>query len=136
MAFMPETRPMFTITIQCHHQEQDTQCCTLLSAHEALTNEDIRKHKSYKEYYAIAFRKDSSNDKRKFFYNPDPQRKKRKEVGKGKSQKAKEETNEDDTFNPIVHTPSCVSSSDDEDSDNKLNGWMLKEKRRMMIATD
>ncbi|GKG67177.1 hypothetical protein Tco_0724723, partial [Tanacetum coccineum] len=28
-----------------------------------------------------------------------------------------EETDEDDTFDPIVHTPSHVSSSDDEDSD-------------------
>ncbi|GJR91250.1 hypothetical protein Tco_0215261 [Tanacetum coccineum] len=31
-----------------------------------------------------------------------------------------EETNEDDTFYPIVHTPSHVSSSDDEDSDNEV----------------
>ncbi|GKC29590.1 hypothetical protein Tco_1036884, partial [Tanacetum coccineum] len=34
----------------------------------------------------------------------------------------KEETDEDDTFNPIVHTPSCISSSDDEDSDNEVEG--------------
>ncbi|GJY74007.1 hypothetical protein Tco_0478438, partial [Tanacetum coccineum] len=33
-----------------------------------------------------------------------------------------EETNEDDTFDPIVHTPSHVSSSDDEDSDNEIEG--------------
>ncbi|GJZ75018.1 hypothetical protein Tco_0639483 [Tanacetum coccineum] len=33
-----------------------------------------------------------------------------------------EETDEDDTFDPIVHTPSLVSSSDDEDSDNKVEG--------------
>ncbi|GJV28091.1 hypothetical protein Tco_1384539 [Tanacetum coccineum] len=33
-----------------------------------------------------------------------------------------EETNEDDTFDPIVHTPSHVSSSDDEDSDNEVEG--------------
>ncbi|GKC94608.1 hypothetical protein Tco_1160050, partial [Tanacetum coccineum] len=33
-----------------------------------------------------------------------------------------EETNADDTFNPIVHTPSYVSSSDDEDSDNEVEG--------------
>ncbi|GJX03530.1 hypothetical protein Tco_0189446, partial [Tanacetum coccineum] len=31
-----------------------------------------------------------------------------------------EETNKDDTFDPIVHTPSHVSSSDDEDSDNEV----------------
>ncbi|GKB73977.1 hypothetical protein Tco_0935389 [Tanacetum coccineum] len=34
-----------------------------------------------------------------------------------------EETDEDDTFDPIVHTPSYVSSSDDEDSDNEVE-WM------------
>ncbi|GKE16191.1 hypothetical protein Tco_1423768, partial [Tanacetum coccineum] len=33
-----------------------------------------------------------------------------------------EETDEDDTFDPIVHTPSHISSSDDEDSDNKVEG--------------
>ncbi|GKE97713.1 hypothetical protein Tco_0021064 [Tanacetum coccineum] len=32
------------------------------------------------------------------------------------------ETNEDDTFDPIVYTPSHVSSSDDEDSDNEVEG--------------
>ncbi|GKC15633.1 retrovirus-related pol polyprotein from transposon TNT 1-94, partial [Tanacetum coccineum] len=33
-----------------------------------------------------------------------------------------EETDEDDTFDPIVHTPSHISSSDDEDSDNEIEG--------------
>ncbi|GJV29564.1 hypothetical protein Tco_1386012 [Tanacetum coccineum] len=33
-----------------------------------------------------------------------------------------EETDEDDTFDPIVHTPSRSSSSDDEDSDNEVEG--------------
>ncbi|GJS43322.1 retrovirus-related pol polyprotein from transposon TNT 1-94 [Tanacetum coccineum] len=33
-----------------------------------------------------------------------------------------DETDEDDTFDPIVHTPSHVSSSDDEDSDNEVEG--------------
>ncbi|GKA99341.1 hypothetical protein Tco_0827278 [Tanacetum coccineum] len=33
-----------------------------------------------------------------------------------------EETDEDDTFDPIVHTPSRVSSSDDEDSNNEVEG--------------
>ncbi|GJW12059.1 hypothetical protein Tco_1577886 [Tanacetum coccineum] len=33
-----------------------------------------------------------------------------------------EETNEDDTFDPIVHTPSRISSSDEEDSDNEVEG--------------
>ncbi|GJV69919.1 retrovirus-related pol polyprotein from transposon TNT 1-94 [Tanacetum coccineum] len=33
-----------------------------------------------------------------------------------------EETDEDDTFDPIVHTHSSVSSSDDEDSDNEVEG--------------
>ncbi|GJT56102.1 retrovirus-related pol polyprotein from transposon TNT 1-94 [Tanacetum coccineum] len=33
-----------------------------------------------------------------------------------------EETDEDDTFDPIVHTPSRISSSDDEDSDNEVEG--------------
>ncbi|GKF29681.1 hypothetical protein Tco_0096023, partial [Tanacetum coccineum] len=33
-----------------------------------------------------------------------------------------EETDKDDTFDPIVHTPSYVSSSDDEESDNEVEG--------------
>ncbi|GJS77748.1 hypothetical protein Tco_0727629 [Tanacetum coccineum] len=33
-----------------------------------------------------------------------------------------EETDEDDSFDPIVHTPSRVSSSDDEGSDNDVEG--------------
>ncbi|GKD96570.1 hypothetical protein Tco_1380467 [Tanacetum coccineum] len=33
-----------------------------------------------------------------------------------------EETDEDVTFDPIVHTPSHISSSDDEDSDNDVEG--------------
>ncbi|GKF34789.1 hypothetical protein Tco_0107989, partial [Tanacetum coccineum] len=33
-----------------------------------------------------------------------------------------DETDEDDTFDPIVHTPSRVSSLDDEDSDNEVEG--------------
>ncbi|GJV82453.1 hypothetical protein Tco_1522351, partial [Tanacetum coccineum] len=38
----------------------------------------------------------------------------------------KEETDEDDTFDPIVHTPSHVSSSDEEDSDNEVEGMDVK----------
>ncbi|GJX15583.1 hypothetical protein Tco_0216415, partial [Tanacetum coccineum] len=37
-----------------------------------------------------------------------------------------EETDEDDTFDPIVHTPFYVSSSDDEDSDNEVEGVDVK----------
>ncbi|GJX98393.1 hypothetical protein Tco_0355412, partial [Tanacetum coccineum] len=33
-----------------------------------------------------------------------------------------EETDEDDSFDPIIHTPSRVSSSDDEGSDNDVEG--------------
>ncbi|GKB36135.1 hypothetical protein Tco_0881077 [Tanacetum coccineum] len=33
-----------------------------------------------------------------------------------------EETDEDDSFDPTVHTPSQISSSDDEDSDNDVEG--------------
>ncbi|GKD49003.1 hypothetical protein Tco_1277979, partial [Tanacetum coccineum] len=33
-----------------------------------------------------------------------------------------EETNEDDSFDPTIHTPSRISSSDDEDSDNEVEG--------------
>ncbi|GJV18691.1 retrovirus-related pol polyprotein from transposon TNT 1-94 [Tanacetum coccineum] len=33
-----------------------------------------------------------------------------------------EETDEDDSFNPTIHTPSRISSSDDEDSDNEVEG--------------
>ncbi|GKF56221.1 hypothetical protein Tco_0166561, partial [Tanacetum coccineum] len=32
----------------------------------------------------------------------------------------------DDTFDPIVHTPSHISSSDDDDSDNEVEGMNLK----------
>ncbi|GKE93979.1 hypothetical protein Tco_1578834, partial [Tanacetum coccineum] len=35
-------------------------------------------------------------------------------------------TDEDDTFDPIVHTPSRISSSDDEDSDNQVEGMDVK----------
>ncbi|GJY38636.1 hypothetical protein Tco_0425000 [Tanacetum coccineum] len=43
-----------------------------------------------------------------------------------------EETDEDDTFDPIVHTPSHVSSSDDEDNENEVEEGvgLLKEKSR------
>ncbi|GJS66686.1 hypothetical protein Tco_0681250 [Tanacetum coccineum] len=37
-----------------------------------------------------------------------------------------EETDEDDTFDPIVHTPSHISSSDDEDSDNEVEGMNVE----------
>ncbi|GKE02760.1 hypothetical protein Tco_1390743 [Tanacetum coccineum] len=37
-----------------------------------------------------------------------------------------EETDEDDTFNPIVQTPSRISSSDDEDSDNEVEGMEIE----------
>ncbi|GJW67330.1 hypothetical protein Tco_0121754 [Tanacetum coccineum] len=48
-----------------------------------------------------------------------------------------EETDEDDTFDPIVHTPSHVSSSDMNTSEQlKLKGEILKEKSRMKDATD
>ncbi|GJV86502.1 hypothetical protein Tco_1530440 [Tanacetum coccineum] len=33
-----------------------------------------------------------------------------------------EETDEDDSFDPTIHTPSHISSSDDEDSDNEVEG--------------
>ncbi|GKD32212.1 hypothetical protein Tco_1242990, partial [Tanacetum coccineum] len=33
-----------------------------------------------------------------------------------------EETDEDDSFEPTIHTPSRISSSDDEDSDNEVQG--------------
>ncbi|GKF47496.1 hypothetical protein Tco_0137298, partial [Tanacetum coccineum] len=33
-----------------------------------------------------------------------------------------EETDEDDSFDPTVHTPSQISSSDDEDSENEIKG--------------
>ncbi|GKA18141.1 hypothetical protein Tco_0697978, partial [Tanacetum coccineum] len=37
-----------------------------------------------------------------------------------------EETDEEDTFDPIVHTPSQISSSDDEDSDNEVEGMEVE----------
>ncbi|GJR94643.1 hypothetical protein Tco_0266817 [Tanacetum coccineum] len=39
-----------------------------------------------------------------------------------KAQDDEENRYEDDTFDPIVHTPSRISSSDDEDSDNEVEG--------------
>ncbi|GJV46006.1 retrovirus-related pol polyprotein from transposon TNT 1-94 [Tanacetum coccineum] len=47
-----------------------------------------------------------------------------------------EETDEDDTFDPIVHTPSRISSSDDEDSDNEVEGIDVEEQRRDDVMTD
>ncbi|GJW50446.1 hypothetical protein Tco_0091797 [Tanacetum coccineum] len=48
-----------------------------------------------------------------------------------------EETNEDDTFDPIVHTPSHVSSSDDEDSDNEVEGVDVEgEKSKVQVTQE
>ncbi|GKC98296.1 hypothetical protein Tco_1168571, partial [Tanacetum coccineum] len=46
-----------------------------------------------------------------------------------------EETNEDDTFGPIVHTPSHVSSSDDEDSENEVEGMDVEGEKSDEDAT-
>ncbi|GKB10825.1 hypothetical protein Tco_0844748 [Tanacetum coccineum] len=45
-----------------------------------------------------------------------------------------EETDEDDTFDPIVHTPSLFFLIKCEDSDNEVKGWMLKEQSRIEDA--
>ncbi|GJR44245.1 hypothetical protein Tco_1312348 [Tanacetum coccineum] len=37
-----------------------------------------------------------------------------------------EETDEDDSFDPTIHTPSHISSSDDEDSDNAVEGTNIE----------
>ncbi|GJR19742.1 hypothetical protein Tco_0968269 [Tanacetum coccineum] len=42
-----------------------------------------------------------------------------------------EETDEDDSFDPTIHTPSRISSSDDEDSDNEVEGTMMKRQQSM-----
>ncbi|GKC83670.1 hypothetical protein Tco_1139387 [Tanacetum coccineum] len=34
----------------------------------------------------------------------------------------REETDEDDSFDPTIHTPSHISSSDEEDSNNEIEG--------------
>ncbi|GJU93401.1 hypothetical protein Tco_1318157 [Tanacetum coccineum] len=47
-----------------------------------------------------------------------------------------EETNEDDTFDPIVHTPSRVSSSNDEDNDNEVDGVDVEGEKSDEDATD
>ncbi|GJV84084.1 retrovirus-related pol polyprotein from transposon TNT 1-94 [Tanacetum coccineum] len=47
-----------------------------------------------------------------------------------------EETDEDDTFDPIVHTPSRVSSSDDEDSDHEVEGVDVEGEKSDEDATD
>ncbi|GJR80384.1 hypothetical protein Tco_0151169 [Tanacetum coccineum] len=47
-----------------------------------------------------------------------------------------EETDEDDTFDPIVHTPSRVSTSDDEDSDHEVEGVDVKGEKSDEDATD
>ncbi|GKF45089.1 hypothetical protein Tco_0131641, partial [Tanacetum coccineum] len=46
-----------------------------------------------------------------------------------------EETDEDDTFDPILHTPSYVSSSDDEDSDNEVEGMDVEGEKSDEDAT-
>ncbi|GKF54352.1 hypothetical protein Tco_0161262, partial [Tanacetum coccineum] len=46
-----------------------------------------------------------------------------------------EEIDEDDTFDPIVHTPSYVSSSDDEDSDNEVEGKDIEGEKSDEYAT-
>ncbi|GJU13983.1 uncharacterized mitochondrial protein-like protein [Tanacetum coccineum] len=46
-----------------------------------------------------------------------------------------EETDEDDTFDPIVHTPSHVLSSDNEDSDNKVDGMDVEGEKSDEDAT-
>ncbi|GJZ22425.1 hypothetical protein Tco_0559464 [Tanacetum coccineum] len=46
-----------------------------------------------------------------------------------------EETDEDDTFDPIVHTPSYVSSSDDEESDNEVEGMDVEGEKSDEDAT-
>ncbi|GKA60022.1 hypothetical protein Tco_0759335 [Tanacetum coccineum] len=46
-----------------------------------------------------------------------------------------EETDEDDTFDPIVHTPSHVLSSDDEDSDNEVEGMDVEGEKSDEDAT-
>ncbi|GJX22881.1 hypothetical protein Tco_0227326 [Tanacetum coccineum] len=47
-----------------------------------------------------------------------------------------EETDEDDSFDPIVHTPSRVSSSDDEDSANEIEGVDVEGEKSDEDATD
>ncbi|GJW78627.1 hypothetical protein Tco_0140309, partial [Tanacetum coccineum] len=47
-----------------------------------------------------------------------------------------EETVEDDTFDPIVHIPSRVSSSDDEDSDNEVERVDVEGEKSDEDATD
>ncbi|GKE67718.1 hypothetical protein Tco_1521879, partial [Tanacetum coccineum] len=46
-----------------------------------------------------------------------------------------EETDEDDTFDPRVHTPSHVSSLDDEDSDNEVEGVDVEREKSDENAT-
>ncbi|GJR80348.1 hypothetical protein Tco_0151133 [Tanacetum coccineum] len=45
-----------------------------------------------------------------------------------------EETNEDDTFDTIVHTPLYISSSDAKDSDNKLKGMDVEGAKSMLYC--
>ncbi|GJV20509.1 hypothetical protein Tco_1369529 [Tanacetum coccineum] len=46
-----------------------------------------------------------------------------------------EDKNEDDTFDLIVHTPSHISSSDDEDSDNEVEGVDVEGEKSEEYAT-
>ncbi|GKB16701.1 hypothetical protein Tco_0850624, partial [Tanacetum coccineum] len=46
-----------------------------------------------------------------------------------------EEIDEDDTFDPIVHTPSHISSSDDKDSDNDVKGTNVEGEKSDEDAT-
>ncbi|GJW22473.1 hypothetical protein Tco_0033095 [Tanacetum coccineum] len=129
--------PMFT-TINVISRNEDTQLYGAILPTE-LTNEDIRISESYKEYHAIASGKippKTKGSKKKA--NTDTTTKLKPPTTESKDDDDdfihpklithddetthEEETDEDDTFDPIVHTPSHVSSSDDEDSDNEVEG--------------
>ncbi|GKB73882.1 hypothetical protein Tco_0935294, partial [Tanacetum coccineum] len=45
-----------------------------------------------------------------------------------------EETDEDDTFDPIVHTPSRISSSDDKNSDNEVEGVDVEKSKSSSVS--
>ncbi|GKC56217.1 hypothetical protein Tco_1083815, partial [Tanacetum coccineum] len=137
--------PMFTM-INAISRNEDTQLYGAILPTK-LTNEDICISESYKEYHAIAFgkiptktkgsKKKADTDTTTKLKPPTvPKEKKEKTYRKGK-QKAKElETipeaimTEAEQLKIItkrsLHTPSRISSSDDEDRDNEVEGMDVK----------
>ncbi|GJZ34723.1 hypothetical protein Tco_0580540 [Tanacetum coccineum] len=140
---MPEIDPNGSLTINVISRNEDTQWYgTYLAV--ALYQQDIHNSESNKEYYAITSMKispipkgndanDDKNDDDENVQDDDDEAQTESEDNGDDFIHPKltthddetiheEETDEDDSFDPIIHTLSRVSSSDDEGSDNDVEG--------------